>query len=138
MDDLDAWISKNNSVVMDIDPTPGTDEPSYRQLVKLLRDKNCYAVAGWEIPGNGKSTMNLLIAPFKQGLLGAAFPTTGIPEIPKPQLTQLDPAVRQTIFKLLSPQMRNLPEPQLSQAITQIFVGQQNRFRAIQGGSILT
>jgi hypothetical protein len=45
MDDLDAWISKNNSVVMDIDPTPGTDEPSYRQLVKLLRDKNC--VSHW-------------------------------------------------------------------------------------------
>jgi hypothetical protein len=36
--------------------------------------------------------MNLLIALSAQGLIGAAFPTTGIPEIPKPRLTHLDPA----------------------------------------------
>ena len=82
--------------------------------------------------------MNLLIAPFKRGLLGAAFPTTGMPEIPHPQLPQLDAKVRETIFSLLSPQMQDLPEPQLSQAIMQIFVGQQNRFRAIQGGGIFS
>ena len=38
--------------------------------------------------------MNLLIAPFTHGLLGAAFPTTGIPEIPKPRLSPLDPMMR--------------------------------------------
>lgn len=37
--------------------------------------------------------MNLLIALSTQGLIGAAFPTTGIPEIPKPRLTHLVPAV---------------------------------------------
>ena len=37
--------------------------------------------------------MNLLIALSTQGLIGAAFPTTGIPEIPKPKLTHLDIAV---------------------------------------------
>ena len=78
--------------------------------------------------------MNLLIAPFSQGLLGAVFPTTGVPEIPKPQVPQVDPVVRRTIFDLLSPPIRNLPEPQLSQAIMQIFVGQQNHFSAVQGG----
>jgi hypothetical protein len=78
--------------------------------------------------------MNLLIAPFSQGLLGAVFPIDGMPEIPKPRLPQLDPAVRQTIFKLLSPQIRNLPEPQLSQAIMHIFVSQKHRFNAVQGG----
>jgi hypothetical protein len=31
--------------------------------------------------------MNLLVALSTQGLIGAAFPTTGIPEIPKPRLT---------------------------------------------------
>lgn len=34
--------------------------------------------------------MNLLIALSAQGLIGAAFPTTGIPEIPKHRLTHLD------------------------------------------------
>lgn len=38
--------------------------------------------------------MNLLIALSTQGLIGAAFPTTGIPEIPKPRSTHLDPAVQ--------------------------------------------
>jgi hypothetical protein len=37
--------------------------------------------------------MNLLIALSTKGLIGAAFPTTGIPEIPKPPSTHLDPAV---------------------------------------------
>jgi len=37
--------------------------------------------------------MNLLIALCTQGLLGAAFPATGIPGIPKPQSTHLDPVV---------------------------------------------
>ena len=37
--------------------------------------------------------MNLLIALSTQGLIGAAFPTTGIPEIPKHRLMHVDPAV---------------------------------------------
>jgi hypothetical protein len=72
--------------------------------------------------------MNLLIAPYSQGLLGAVFPTTGMPEIPKARLPQLNPVVRETILNFLSPQIRNLPEPQLSQAIMQIFVSQQHQF----------
>jgi hypothetical protein len=78
--------------------------------------------------------MNLLIAPFSQGLLGAVFPTTGMPEIPRPRLPQLDPGVRQTIFNLVSPQIQSLPEPQLSQAIRQIFLNQQRSLNAVQGG----
>jgi hypothetical protein len=50
-------------------------------------------MAGWEIPGKGHS-MNLLIALSTQGLLGAAFPTTGLPEIPKLRLAHPDPAVQ--------------------------------------------
>ena len=41
IDELHDWIRKNDPVVMDIEPTPGTDGPGYEQLVKLLRDKNC-------------------------------------------------------------------------------------------------
>jgi hypothetical protein len=41
MDELHDWIDKNKPVVMHIRPTPGTDEHSYGQLVKLLRDKGC-------------------------------------------------------------------------------------------------
>ncbi len=79
--------------------------------------------------------MNFLIAPYSQGLLGAAFPISGMPSIPKPRSPQLDPVVRQTIFDLLSPQLQKMPEPQLSQAIMQIFVSQRHRFNMVQGGA---
>ncbi|KAH9995768.1 hypothetical protein BJV77DRAFT_1066136 [Russula vinacea] len=82
--ELHDWFRKNNPVVMRIRPTSGMDVHCYGQLVKLLRFKSCYAIGGWEIPGKGLSTLNFLIAPFMHGLLGAAFPTTGMPDIPKP------------------------------------------------------
>ena len=76
--------------------------------------------------------MNLLIAPYVDGpLLGAVFPTTGIPEIPKPQLPRLDPAVRQVIMDVLPPQIQSLPEPQLSQAISQAYEHQQRSFKTV-------
>jgi hypothetical protein len=41
MDELHEWMRKHDPVVMQIQPTPGTDEHGYGQLVKLLRDKSC-------------------------------------------------------------------------------------------------
>ena len=41
MEELYDWIRKNSPAVMQIQATPGTDEHSYGQLVKLLRDKGC-------------------------------------------------------------------------------------------------
>ena len=41
MDELHEWMRKHNPVVMHIQPTAGTDEHGYGQLVKLLRDKGC-------------------------------------------------------------------------------------------------
>jgi mediator of RNA polymerase II transcription subunit 25 len=77
--------------------------------------------------------MNLLIAPLSQGvLLGAVFPTTGMREIPKSRLLQVDPTMRQKILNAI-PQLRTLPEPQLSQAIMQVLRRQQ-QFQALQGG----
>jgi len=47
----------------------------------------------------GRSTMNLLIAlSIQDDLCCAVFPTTGIPEIPRPRLPQLNPEVRQAIM----------------------------------------
>lgn len=73
--------------------------------------------------------MNLLIAPLAQGvLLGAVFPTTGMPDIPRPRLS-VDPAMRQKIMNSF-PQLRSLSEPQLNQAIMQIL---RQRQQALQG-----
>jgi len=83
----------------------------------------------------GRQTMNILIAPFAHGLLGAAFPTTGIPEIPKPRMHPLPPVVRQIILNALPPHFQAMPEPQLSQAINQIYIRQQPSFQAIMQGA---
>jgi hypothetical protein len=41
LDELHEWMRKHGPVVMHVQPTPGTDEHGYGQLVKLLRDKTC-------------------------------------------------------------------------------------------------
>ena len=54
-----------------------------------------------------------------------------MPEMPKPRAldpattVRLDPAMRQAILNILPPNARNLPEPQLSQLMMQIFLRQQ-------------
>jgi len=39
MQELQDWTRKNNPVIMQIRPAPGTDDHNYGQLVKLLREK---------------------------------------------------------------------------------------------------
>ena len=138
---------------MQIRPAPGTDDHNYGQLVKLLREKGYvgrlyarqvvhspswqYAIAGWDNEGKGRPTTKLLIAPIAQGvLIGAAFPISGMPDLPKPRLPQLNPAMRQAILNMLPPHIQSLPEPQLSQAIIRIFMSQQHRLQAMQGGGV--
>ncbi|KAH9160781.1 hypothetical protein EDB89DRAFT_845017 [Lactarius sanguifluus] len=135
MNEFQEWIKKTQPVLMKVQAAPGADGHNFGQLVKLLRERSYYALAGWEIQGKGRTTMNLLIAPFSQGLICAAFPVSGMPELPKPRVPQLDPAVRQTIFNLLPPHFRNMPEPQLSQMITQIYI---HRYQASQGAAALS
>ena len=40
MEELQDWIKKTNPVITRIQPAPGTDDHTYAQLVKLLREKN--------------------------------------------------------------------------------------------------
>jgi hypothetical protein len=46
---------------------------------------------------------------------------------------QLDPAIRQTIINALPPNIQNMPEPQLSQAIMQVYI---RRVKSMQGGGV--
>ncbi len=55
MDELHEWMRKNNPVVMQIHPTPGTDEHGYGQLVKLLRDKGCVSQCNLRKPTSNTS-----------------------------------------------------------------------------------
>jgi len=89
----------------------------------------------------GRHTTNLLIAALMQGLmLGAAFPTSGIPEIPKPRFPQLNLAAPQVISNTLPPALRPLSTPQLIQGSTQInnlqLMRQQKPLQVLNGGDV--
>jgi hypothetical protein len=67
-----------------------------------------YALAAWTLPSGTQSTNNLLIFPFNgNSLVGTAFPTTGIPEMPKAFIQQLPPAIVAQLQRLTLEQ-RNL------------------------------
>ena len=89
----------------------------------------------------GWLTDNLLITVLMQGLLlGAAFPTSGIPEIPKPRFPQLDLATPQVISSTLPPSLRPLSIPQPTQGCSQINnlqpMRQQQSLQAFNGGGV--
>jgi hypothetical protein len=83
--------------------------------------------------------MNILIAVLTPDiLLGAAFPTSGIPEIPKPRFLQLNPAVPQAVSNTLPPILPPLSTPQLIRGSTQIgqfqLMRQRQLLQALNGG----
>ncbi|KAK7019957.1 hypothetical protein R3P38DRAFT_2782308 [Favolaschia claudopus] len=63
-------------------PNVPNNEMSYKALVAMLITKSFYFVASWTLP-NGKVSANVLIFPVRNaGLVGAFFPSTGIPHLP--------------------------------------------------------
>jgi hypothetical protein len=83
---------------------------------------NCilkYALAAWTLPSGTQSTNNLLIFPFNgNSLVGIVFPTTGIPEMPKPFMQQLPPAIMAQLQRLTLEQ-RNLVIAQMIRSRSQ-------------------
>ena len=87
----------------------------------------------------GWPTVNLLVTVIMQGLLlGAAFPTSGIPELPTPRFPQLNPTAPQVVSNTLPPALRPISTPQLIQGSTQInnlqLVRQQQPLQALNEG----
>lgn len=73
---------------------------------RLTRVVAKYALAAWTLP-SGTMSNNLLIFPFKADqLVGAAFPTTGIPEMPKRLKSPLPPHVISQLQRLTPEQRR--------------------------------
>ncbi|PSR88737.1 hypothetical protein PHLCEN_2v5088 [Hermanssonia centrifuga] len=86
---LNEWIKKHNCAPFPIQILPGGDAPhnnenQYKALVRLLAEKNVYALAGWNGP-NGTLENKILIFAIKAQQLGGAFyPGPGsIPDMPK-------------------------------------------------------
>ncbi|KIL67451.1 hypothetical protein M378DRAFT_159270 [Amanita muscaria Koide BX008] len=89
--ELREWITRFKPVICRFQPKtePGDlmNEQYYKSLIQLLVAKRVFAVAGWTLP-SGAQENNVLVFPMnEQVLLGAFFPVTGIPEMPKPRST---------------------------------------------------
>jgi len=135
MPELQAWMQRHRPGLATFQfqpqvPDPKTNEYNYRSLVQLLTAKKIvryhhlsvdpnvtgfyqYATAAWTTPSGGQER-NVLVFPLSgAGLVGAFFPLTGLPELPKPthsvnpqgspsnllaQLQQLDPERRNIVM----------------------------------------
>ncbi|KAF7978845.1 hypothetical protein HWV62_44653 [Athelia sp. TMB] len=139
--EFQSWAKRTKALLCGITANPQSGNPqingqNFRSLVEMLSQKRIYALASWTLP-NGKPAPNLLMFPFQNGnLLGAVFPTTGIPEMPKSsvpttapipglpsnlqaQFQRLTPEQRQLFVAQLMAQRRNVQQQQQQQQQTQ-------------------
>ncbi|KAG2756836.1 hypothetical protein P692DRAFT_20790624 [Suillus brevipes Sb2] len=91
----------------------------YHVLMKTMADAPTFGVVAWQLP-SGPMSPNMIVFPMNNGLVGAVFPVTGLPDLPgsskvdapKPQL-QLQP--QQQSQSQPQPQQQPQPQPQLQQ-----------------------
>ncbi|KAF8326507.1 hypothetical protein F5887DRAFT_925247 [Amanita rubescens] len=88
LQELKEWIMRFKPVICRFQHQPESADPTneqyYASLIQLLTTRKVFAVAGWTLPSGGQEN-NILVFPVSnQSLLGAVFPVTGIPEMPKP------------------------------------------------------
>jgi mediator of RNA polymerase II transcription subunit 25 len=115
--ELREWVARFKPVICRFQPKSEagdlTNEQYYKSLIQLLITKRVFAVAGWTLP-SGAQENNVLIFPTNdQVLLGAFFPLTGMPEIPKARPASLQSLASRhgpeflAQLQRLSPEQRN-------------------------------
>ena len=136
--ELKEWISRLKPVICRFqpqpDPTDPTNEQYFLSLIQLLTARKVvrapwffvclylipsqFAVAAWTLPSGGQEN-NVLVFPVNtQVLLGAFFPVTGIPEMPKSHLTAV-PSTGSLNSALLA-HLQRLPPDQREYLIGQL------------------
>ncbi|KIY63535.1 hypothetical protein CYLTODRAFT_426025 [Cylindrobasidium torrendii FP15055 ss-10] len=137
MADLGAWAKRTSpAVAMFVPQNPqnvdkAVNDQSFRALIQLIATKKVFAVAAWTLPNGSRDPGCLLFTgPNNNSLLGAFFPETGIPEMPKVDGFPMNPQVEQELQKM-TPEQRNLTLNKLMQ-IHQ--TQQRSRLMAAGGG----
>lgn len=88
MPDLRLWLARFKPIMCTFAPQMHgvqdvqANAANLKTLVGLLASKNYYASASWTRP-SGEQGSNALFLPTSHGLIGAIFPVTGLPELPK-------------------------------------------------------
>ncbi|TFK40100.1 hypothetical protein BDQ12DRAFT_680349 [Crucibulum laeve] len=131
--DLHIWIKRHNPVLCTFLPQPNVPDSKgndqyYRMFVGLLAQRKIYATAAWTLPSGAQET-NLLVFPANNNqLMGAFFPVSGIPEMPRPSKPSIPANLPMNLN--LNPQfmahMRSLPADKQAQFMMQMH--QQGQF----------
>ncbi|KIM40452.1 hypothetical protein M413DRAFT_445910 [Hebeloma cylindrosporum] len=137
MNELQAWMHRHRPALATFQPQQVGDmkanEYNYSSLVQLLTAKKSYATAAWTTPSGGQGR-NVLVFPLNgAGLVGAFFPLTGLPELPKPtqptqsvnlqglppviivQLQQMNPEKRNAMISQIMRSQQQLQQQRLLQ-----------------------
>ncbi|KAH7884579.1 hypothetical protein F5I97DRAFT_1929424 [Phlebopus sp. FC_14] len=84
--ELSNWIKRTQPLILQFKPNSraadtSTNEKNFLSLIKLMSERRIYACAGWRLP-SGQFSDNILIFPMGNSFAGAAFPLTGLPDLP--------------------------------------------------------
>ncbi|KAF7297548.1 hypothetical protein MKEN_01377300 [Mycena kentingensis (nom. inval.)] len=88
MNDMAAWVNRHKPSVCPFSqnpqvPNPALNDHGYKSMVRVLAQRNTHFNVSWVLPGATQPTINAVIFSFKdQGIVGAFFPTTGVPDVP--------------------------------------------------------
>ncbi|KAH7919370.1 hypothetical protein BV22DRAFT_1199516 [Leucogyrophana mollusca] len=92
-EEFQAWIKRHSAIVAQFrGMTQIGDEAGNQQalhsLSTLLTERNVYALSAWTTP-RGTFSINIVLYPLASGLLGAVFPMTGVPDLPRGSIPEI-------------------------------------------------
>lgn len=127
--ELKLWLQKHHqsAVMVQFKPQARNIEQKkndmiHHMLMKTMMEARTFGIAAWQLP-SGLMSNNMIVFPMNNVLVGAAFPLTGLPDLPgsskvdapKPQV-QMQPQQQQQQPQQ-QPQLQQQPQsqPQLHQ-----------------------
>lgn len=125
--ELQTWLRKHHqsAVMVQFKPQARNIEQKMNDMVhhvmmKTMMENRSFGIAAWQLP-SGIMSNNMIVFPMSNGLTGAVFPVTGLPDLPgsgkvdapKPQpQPQLQPQPQPQLQPQPQPQLQSQPQPQ--------------------------
>ncbi|KAF9565425.1 hypothetical protein CPC08DRAFT_759610 [Agrocybe pediades] len=131
--DLSQWVRRTKPAMCTFQASPNvpdakTNKTNFDSLVQILTTRNVMATAAWTRP-SATHSKNVLIFPFQGiGLVGAFFPVTGLPDIPRSTGQSIGPTLNGIpIPPQIAAQLQAMTPEQRARAIAQIMQHRQQQ-----------
>lgn len=115
--ELSLWLRRHyqTAVMVQFKPQARNSEQKmndmvYHVLMKTMFEAQTFGVVVWQLP-SGPMSPNMIVFPMNNGLVGAVFPVTGLPDLPGS--SKADAPKPQ-------PQQQSQPQPQPQQQLQQL------------------